>query len=108
MSAVLSLLILAVFAIVVIPVTLAGALVGVALYIVGQILTLPFRLAGHGGVSAGVILGSVKVFLLIAIGGLSVLALALGLFPLLVFLLILLGLWLILRPARRPPEPRSV
>lgn len=107
MSTLVSLLLLGLFVLVAIPITLAGAVVGMALYIAGQILMLPFRLAGHRGISARVIFGPAKLFLAIALAALAVVALVLGLFPLLAFLLVVVGLWLVLRAARRPPAPHS-
>jgi|SRR6266568_7649643 len=83
------------------PIVLALFIVGAVLRLVFFILFLPFRLLG-----ALFGLGAVGLLLrgLVLSGGIAFL-LFLGLLPLLPFLLIGAGLYLVLRGARRPSAP---
>lgn len=96
---VVSIIVVGLFAILAIPFLLAGAIVGTLFYLLGHLLLLPLRLLGatvHLG--SWVILSFAKLFFLILAGALCLVALALGLYPLLAVALILIGVWLIVTP----------
>ena len=88
--------------VVALPIVLAGAVIGVILYALIGLLLLPVRLVGWTlAAGAGGLLLLLKLFLLFVLGlvGMAVL-MALSL-PLLPFLLVGAGLWLLLRSRRR-------
>jgi hypothetical protein len=90
------------------PVVLAGAIVGTVLFLVAQLLFLPFRLLGWTlamGVGGALLIAK---FLLLFVLGLAGMALLLALaVPLLPLLLVALGVWLLVR-SRRPRRSLTV
>ena len=104
-SLILSVLLLGLFALLLIPFLVVGVVIGSVVYAVGQLLLLPFRVLGWTAVvGAGLIVSFIKFFFFLLVMAFTVLAVVFGLLPLLSILLIGIGLWLILRPARRAPQ----
>ncbi|HKY31052.1 MAG TPA: hypothetical protein VJV23_00855 [Candidatus Polarisedimenticolia bacterium] len=95
-----SIVLLVVFVILALPAMVLGAVLGAALFLVAQIVLLPFRLLGwSAGPGAGLILGMAKLFLLFLAAVFVMAGLVVGFLPLIPLLLLVAGVWLILRPA---------
>jgi hypothetical protein len=90
----LSALLFGLFLLVAIPLAAAGLAIGAALWLVAQILVLPFRLPGWGiGLGLGMIFIVAKVLLFLALAAFMMLALVVG------FLLLMRGFPRRSRPA---------
>lgn len=89
------------FFVLAVPIVIVGAVVGGAIFLMVQVLALPFRLLGWTvGVGAGLILAVIKLFLLALLGMFLMLGLLVGLAPLLPLVVVCLGIWLVSRAAR--------
>ncbi len=101
LTVVISLFLMLLFCLLAIPFIVLGAVVGVVLFLVSQIVLLPFRLLGMGGWGgAAIIVFFMKAAVLVLLGLFLVIGLVVGLAPLLPLLFILLGFWLIVRSTR--------
>ncbi len=104
----LSTLLIGLFLLIAIPLAVAGVAIGAALWVVGQILVLPFRLLGWGvGLGLGIIFVVAKVLLFLVLAAFMMLALVVGLLPVVPILLIGIGLWLLMRGSHRSRRPAS-
>jgi hypothetical protein len=98
--------------VVVLPILIVGALIGAMLYALFWLLFLPLRLLGWTlAAGLGVFAIMIKFFLLFVLG-LVGMALTLALLtalalPLLPFMLVAAGIWLLVR-SRRPARPAAV
>jgi hypothetical protein len=91
-----SIFLMALFALLAIPFVILGVVLGLVLFIVGQIVMLPFRLLGvMAGPGAGIILFMVKAALLFLLGLFVLVGLIVGLAPLIPLLLVVAGVWLL-------------
>lgn len=101
LTVVISVLMMVLFCLLAIPFVILGAVVGVVLFLVSQILLLPFRLLGMGGWGgAAIIVFFMKAAVVVLLGLFVLVGLVVGLAPLLPLLIILFGLWLIVRSSR--------
>ncbi|MGH9869696.1 MAG: hypothetical protein ACREAA_16220 [Candidatus Polarisedimenticolia bacterium] len=92
---------LVLFCLLAVPFILVGAVLGVVLFLVGQILLLPFRLLGlAAGMTFGIVSFFINVALVILLGLFVMAGLVVGLAPLLPLLLIFAGIWLLARSHR--------
>ncbi len=99
---------LGLFVLLAIPFVLIGLVLGAVCYLFWQLIVLPFRLLGLAvGVGAGVLFLCVKLLLLMLIGVFLLSTLVIGLTPLLPLLLVVAGLWLLLRSGRRRHDPQG-
>lgn len=97
-----STLLIGLFLLVAIPLALAGVVLGTALWLVVQILVLPFRLVGWSvGLGMGIIFAVAKVLLFLMLAAFMMLAFVIGFLPLVPILLIGIGLYLLMRPSPR-------
>ncbi len=97
-----SLLLLGLFLALAVPAIVVGLAVGSVIYLLAQLFLLPFRLLGGAvALGAGVIVFFAKLALVCLIGLISLAALVVGFLPLLPIVVICLGVWLVLRSARR-------
>jgi len=104
----LAFVLLGLFVLLAIPFVLLGLVLGAVCYLLWQIVVLPLRLLGLAvGVGAGVLFFFVKLFLLMLLGVFLLSAFVIGLTPLLPLLLVVAGLWLLLRAPRRRPSPQG-
>ena len=104
----LSALLIGLFLLIAIPLAVVGVAIGAALWVVGQILVLPFRLLGWGvGVGLGIVFVVAKVLLFLVLAAFMMLALVVGLLPIVPILLIGIGLWLLMRGLHRSRRPAS-
>ena len=86
-------------------VALHASIMGVILYVLAQLLFLPFRLIGWSlALGTGVILLMVKIFVLILLGFIATVLLVAMAIPLLPLALIGLGIWVAFRARRRQME----
>ena len=88
-----------------VPIVLVGVLMGVVLYLLAQLLFLPFRLIGWSlALGTGVILLAVKIFALILLGFIGTIMMVAMTIPLLPLALIGAGIWLAVRARRKQVE----
>ena len=106
MTVMIAAFLLGLFCLLAVPFILVGALLGVVLFLVGQILLLPFRLLGlAAGLTFGIVAFFIKVALVILVGLFVMAGLVVGLAPLLPILFIVAGIWLLTRSRRRGSVP---
>jgi len=96
-----SIVLLLLFALLAVPFVILGVVLGLALFIVGQVVMLPFRLLGAmAGPGVGIILFMIKAALLALLALFLLAGLVVGLAPLIPLLLVVAGVWLLASSAR--------